>query len=55
MEFLLGLLLLGLIIGLFVRKKGDSFTDTLQSGCFSLFGLIIFIICIIILIIIFVK
>jgi len=55
MEFLLGLLLLGLIVGLFIRKKGDSFTDTLQSGCFSLFGLIIFTICIIILIIIFAK
>jgi len=44
METLLVLLLLGLIVGLFVRKKGDSFTDTLQSGCFSLFGIIIAII-----------
>jgi len=44
MEFLIGLLLLGLIVGLFVRKKGDSFTDTLQSGCFSLFGLIVLLI-----------
>ncbi len=44
MEALLILLLLGLIVGLFVRKKGDSFTDTLQSGCFSLFGIIVAII-----------
>lgn len=55
MEFLFGLLLLGLIVGLFVRKKGDSFTDTLQLGCSSLVGIIFFIICIIILIFIFAK
>jgi len=52
MEFLLSLLLLGLVVGLFVRKKGDSFTDTIQSGCFSLFGLLILLIMVILALII---
>jgi len=38
MELLLGLLIFGLIVGLLIRKKGDSFTDTLQSGCGCLLG-----------------
>jgi hypothetical protein len=54
METLLLLLLLGLVVGLFVRKKGDSFTDTLQSGCFSLFGIIVAILIISIVLLIFI-
>jgi len=52
MEFLIGLILLGLVVGLFVRKKGDSFMDTLQSGCSSLFGLIVLLIAVILALII---
>ena len=36
MEFLIGILLISLIIGLFVRKKGDNTMDTLSKGCFYL-------------------
>ena len=37
MEFLIGLLLVSLIIGLFVRNKGDNTMDTLSKGCLYLF------------------
>ncbi len=47
MEFLFGLLLLGLFVGLLIRKKGDSFTDTLESGCGCL-SLVIFILIVIV-------
>ncbi len=44
MEFLVGLLVIGLIVGLIFRKKGDSFTDTLQVGCSTLFWVVLVII-----------
>jgi hypothetical protein len=53
MEFLLGLLLVGLFVGLLIRKKGDSFTDTLQSGCGCLFvGIFILVLIIVLLLLI---
>jgi hypothetical protein len=41
MEFLIGILLVALIIGLFVRKKGDNTMDTLSKGCLWLFLLVL--------------
>ena len=55
MEFLLGLLLVGLFVGLLIRKKGDSFTDTLQSGCGCLFVVIFILIVIVILLLLISK
>lgn len=44
MEFLVGILVIGLIVGLIFRKRGDSFTDTLQVGCSTLFWVVLVII-----------
>lgn len=41
MELLIGILLVALIIGLFVRKKGDNTMDTLSKGCLWLFLLVL--------------
>ncbi len=40
MEFLIGILILSLFIGLLVRNKGDNTMDTLQKGCLYLFILV---------------
>ena len=41
MEFLIGILLISLIIGLFVRNKGDNTMDTLSKGCLYLFVIVL--------------
>jgi len=33
MELIIGILAIALIIGLFLRKKGDNTMDTLSQGC----------------------
>ena len=33
MEFLIGILIVSLFIGLLVRSKGDNTMDTLSKGC----------------------
>ena len=40
MEFLIGILIVSLFIGLLVRSKGDNTMDTLSKGCFYLFILV---------------
>ena len=40
MEFLIGILILSLFIGLLVRSKGDNTMDTLSKGCLYLFILV---------------
>ncbi len=50
MEFLVGLIVIGLIVGLILRKKGDSFTDTLQMGCSTLFWVVLVIVILVIVI-----
>ncbi|MEK0420750.1 MAG: hypothetical protein RLZZ161_601 [Bacteroidota bacterium] len=47
MEFLIGLLVLGLIVGLFTRDKGDGLLDTVSSGCSAIFLIVIVIIIIV--------
>lgn len=41
MGFLLGLLAIALIVGLLFRERGDSFIDTLQVGCSTIFWFIL--------------
>ena len=36
MEFLVGLLAIGIFVGLFVRNRGDNTMDTLGKGCSTL-------------------
>ena len=36
MEFLVGLLAIGILVGLFVRNRGDNTMDTLGKGCSTL-------------------
>ena len=36
MEFLVGLIAVGLLVGLIVRNKGDNTMDTLSKGCLTL-------------------
>jgi hypothetical protein len=50
MDFLVGLIVIGLIVGLILRKKGDSFTDTLQMGCSTLFWVVLVIVILVIVI-----
>jgi hypothetical protein len=50
MDFLVGLIVTGLIVGLILRKKGDSFTDTLQMGCSTLFWVVLVIVILVIVI-----
>jgi hypothetical protein len=38
---IIGVLLVALVIGLFTRNKGDSFMDTLGSGCSTIIGIIL--------------
>ncbi len=45
MEFLIGLLVLGLIVGLFTRKKGDNTMDTLSAGCSTLIWIFFILFC----------
>jgi hypothetical protein len=40
MEFLIGILIVSLFIGLLVRSKGDNTMDTLSKGCLYLFILV---------------
>jgi len=48
--FIVGLLILGLIVGLFTREKGDGLLDTIGSGCGTIVGLVILVVIIIIVI-----
>jgi hypothetical protein len=43
MELIIGILVVALIIGLFVRDKGDNTMDTLSKGCGLLMGLAVII------------
>ena len=36
MEFLVGLIALGIVVGLLVRNRGDNTMDTLGKGCSTL-------------------
>ena len=36
MEFLVGLLAIGIFVGLLVRNRGDNTMDTLGKGCFTI-------------------
>jgi hypothetical protein len=38
---IIGILLIALVIGLLTREKGDSFMDTLGSGCSTIIGIIL--------------
>lgn len=44
MDILIGLFLIILLFGLIFRSKGDSFLDTLQSGCGVIFVIVIVVI-----------
>lgn len=44
MEFLAVIIIIVFIVGLLTRNKGDSFLDTLGSGCSTIFWIIIIII-----------
>jgi hypothetical protein len=50
MEFLLVLLILGLIVGLITRSKGDGLLDTIGSGCSTIFILVVLLLIILLLI-----
>jgi hypothetical protein len=41
METLIVIILIALVIGILTRNKGDSFLDTLSSGCSSIIWIII--------------
>tara|TARA_B100002051_G_scaffold205375_1_gene196101 strand:- start:1050 stop:1235 length:186 start_codon:yes stop_codon:yes gene_type:complete len=36
MEFLVGLIAIGILVGLLVRNRGDNTMDTLGKGCLTL-------------------
>jgi len=44
METIIIILLVAFVIGLLSRKKGDSFLDTLGSGCGSLIWIVVLLI-----------
>lgn len=50
MEFLLVLLVLGLIVGLITRSKGDGLLDTIGSGCSTMFVLLVILLIVLLLI-----
>lgn len=50
MGFLIGLLIIVFIVGLIFREKGDSFLDTLSSGCLTIIFIVVAVVVIIILI-----
>jgi hypothetical protein len=44
MGFLIGIIIIAFIIGLLSRDKGDSFLDTLSSGCGTIVLIVVIII-----------
>ncbi len=49
MSILIGILIIAFIVGLLSRKKGDSFLDTLGSGCGTITLILVVIVIVIIL------
>jgi uncharacterized ion transporter superfamily protein YfcC len=41
METLIVIILIALVIGILTRNKGDSFLDTLSSGCSSIIWIVL--------------
>ena len=55
MELIVLLIGCALLIGLFLRKKGDNTMDTLGKGCGCMFWFIVIIVCLIVLYILFMN
>ena len=55
MELIVLLIGCALLIGLFLRKKGDNTMDTLGKGCGCMFWFIFIIVCLIVLYILFMN